>query len=254
MEYPDATLARSLQDKGEEVEFKRSLICFEAIRDFYVCGKLHMPSSVCPTAFKEELHFWNIPDTKIELCCALKYQTYLDEMRSVEKFRLREAQLIDSKNNLHGRKNEIWKVLDNQSKSILNTVYNIVSTALVLCSIVIMTVNMEHQMPGENESNTTQHQNVSMTPLQPESSDTQRDDTTIDILCVKDLSHEEEEQLFLMERICIKDCRRIEKPNFDTCSQQNKCSVDMWNSFKGHVFFNEICQECWPLFFPGSTC
>ncbi|KAK3103278.1 hypothetical protein FSP39_018111 [Pinctada imbricata] len=243
--YPDTTLAKSLREdvQKSELVFDRSPQSFDAIRNFYLFGKLHIPSSVCPGEFKEELDFWNIPDSKLELCCVVKYRTYLEDIKNIDRFRQRETRSTDTAKILKSRRRQIWNILDNQSKSTVNTAYNILSTTLVFCSIVIMTVNIEQRTSNENTPKIPIQPNSSSPVQRPEIMNKSEEQKPIDLNCKPDEgSPAELDQLAMMEKICKVHCPQVKRPDISFCGRN--CSTETWNLYVGHKTFHKICQKC----------
>ncbi|WAR15479.1 KCNB2-like protein [Mya arenaria] len=58
---------------SSEIYISRPAECFAAIFAFCQTEELHMPTHVCPLAFKRELEYWNIQPTELEKCC--QYRT-----------------------------------------------------------------------------------------------------------------------------------------------------------------------------------
>ena len=52
-----------------ELVVDRPSDCFAAILNYYQTNELHMPPSVCPSAFRTELKFWSVAPTDLEPCC-----------------------------------------------------------------------------------------------------------------------------------------------------------------------------------------
>ena len=53
--------------------FFRDPSLFPTIIGYYATGKIHIPTNICGRALKEELEFWQIPETVIQPCCYGKY-------------------------------------------------------------------------------------------------------------------------------------------------------------------------------------
>ncbi|KAH3817273.1 hypothetical protein DPMN_118806 [Dreissena polymorpha] len=56
----------------EEVFVGRSAETFAAILGYYQTGELHMPTTVCPHAFRRELEFWKVPAEDMQTCCSFR--------------------------------------------------------------------------------------------------------------------------------------------------------------------------------------
>ncbi|KAJ8303790.1 hypothetical protein KUTeg_018713 [Tegillarca granosa] len=72
-------------DLETEVTFDRPAIVFEAIHSYYQTGILHIPTNICPIAFKQELEFWEIEPCELTGCCLCKYISALDEFETTKK-------------------------------------------------------------------------------------------------------------------------------------------------------------------------
>lgn len=61
-----------LTDKPVELIVDRSPGCFDAILNYYQTGKLHIPMTMCPGSFQEELNFWRIDVDELTDCCMFR--------------------------------------------------------------------------------------------------------------------------------------------------------------------------------------
>ena len=59
--------------KRMSLTFKRPIQSFEAVLAYYQTGELHMPTSVCPGAFKTELTYWGLDPQILSKCCYYRY-------------------------------------------------------------------------------------------------------------------------------------------------------------------------------------
>ena len=90
--HPDSTLSKMVQSgstSDESLFFERPASIFEAILTFYQTDQLHMPCSVCPLTFKNELEFWGISPYRLETCCRrtfVKFSVEQEKMLKFEKF------------------------------------------------------------------------------------------------------------------------------------------------------------------------
>ena len=55
--------------KKLDLTFKRPIQSFEAVLAYYQTGELHMPTSVCPGAFRAELAYWGLDPQMMSKCC-----------------------------------------------------------------------------------------------------------------------------------------------------------------------------------------
>ena len=60
----------------EEVFVGRSAETFAAILGYYQTGELHMPTTVCPQAFRQELEFWKVPAEDMQTCCSYRFSSF----------------------------------------------------------------------------------------------------------------------------------------------------------------------------------
>ena len=67
---PESKLYRYVfAGKQTSMTFKRPKQSFEAVLAYYQTGELHMPTSVCPGAFKTELAYWGLDPQILSKCC-----------------------------------------------------------------------------------------------------------------------------------------------------------------------------------------
>lgn len=76
--FPEHTLHEMCADAGKsckqlELTVDRPSEYFAAILAYYQTGELHMPSNVCPNAFKLELQYWKIEDSELQNCCYYRF-------------------------------------------------------------------------------------------------------------------------------------------------------------------------------------
>ena len=62
--------------KKLDLTFKRPIQRFEAVLAYYQTGELHMPTSVCPGAFKTELAYWELDPQILSKCCYYRFVPY----------------------------------------------------------------------------------------------------------------------------------------------------------------------------------
>jgi hypothetical protein len=83
------TLCDEYQPEINEIYFNRSDKSFKVILDFYRTGKLHADSQVCIAAFYDELNFWGIDDSFVEVCCSFQYnvkkEQAFEEVRKINE-------------------------------------------------------------------------------------------------------------------------------------------------------------------------
>lgn len=108
---------------GSIVSYSRPLSMFEAVLAYYQTGQLHIPSHVCPKAFKLELDFWEIDSNELENCCLYKYLSAMTDFETMDQFResLLENQsstLLSGISTLQSVKQRLWSIIDNRETSI----------------------------------------------------------------------------------------------------------------------------------------
>jgi len=77
---------------ANEYFFERPAQLFDAIFKFYTTGQLHRPLHVCELEFRNELHYWQIPEKRLEPCCIppllhkpLAEEFSIDDLRRTKK-------------------------------------------------------------------------------------------------------------------------------------------------------------------------
>lgn len=91
-----------------------------------------MPTFICGPAIKTELEFWGIPDTDIERCCSVTYNSYnstLEALNQLERDRKGSFLLSDDKESGTTTKLERFRieasmVLNQPESSTFAKVYN----------------------------------------------------------------------------------------------------------------------------------
>jgi hypothetical protein len=102
---------------SQRVILNRPKIAFEAILDFHLTGCLHMPLSVCPEQFKEELDHWDVPHKKMERCCLTRLLTYFREKALLKDYKnsgkcLPDKYLSSPKSFLDKVFRKLWNILN----------------------------------------------------------------------------------------------------------------------------------------------
>ena len=57
----------------QELSIDRPSDSFAAILTYYQTGELHIPTGVCPGAFRKELEYWEIGADSLSECCIFRY-------------------------------------------------------------------------------------------------------------------------------------------------------------------------------------
>ena len=137
------SLVDDYNPEKHEVFFNRHAGCFTAILNFYRTGKLHMPSNICLSIFKEELTYWGIDSTLIEPCCYCRTQTkdekVLNNAKTME-IDEGEDQLEDQFSNacLGGLRRQIWDLFEVPESSGCARLVLFISVVFILLSTISM--------------------------------------------------------------------------------------------------------------------
>lgn len=123
---PDSKLKRLvLWDKDESMfSFNRPKSHFKSILAYYQTGHLHLPTNVCPFAFKEELEFWEISHTVLEKCCFIRFSNFLLDQKHFEgfsKFFISPEEKLDRLRRTSSRGkvlSKIWNIVENQDRNV----------------------------------------------------------------------------------------------------------------------------------------
>ncbi|KAL4231034.1 Potassium voltage-gated channel [Mactra antiquata] len=123
---------------------ERHATAFQCILYYQMCGELHLPSEVCPSAFKRELEFWGVSELALAKCCFAKYMGYFDDdeilkiLEADETARKMEARELMSMSRLNGWRSiqgHLWLVLNEPFYSISSKVYFFVSALVIILSL-----------------------------------------------------------------------------------------------------------------------
>ncbi|XP_045161886.2 potassium voltage-gated channel protein Shaw-like [Mercenaria mercenaria] len=142
---------------GKPLEFKinRPAGCFSAILSHYQTGELHMPTGVCPGAFRRELEYWEVDYGVMQECCLYKYQSFIDDEETRNSFldkavtSAADVSAADSSvviGKYQKFRKRLWKIVDNNETSVLAKVYFYLVFFMVLLSIVSMAYSTEPSM------------------------------------------------------------------------------------------------------------
>ena len=105
----------------EEFFFDRNPRSFTSVIEFYRTGKLHLIDDVCVISFHEDLAYWGIDESNLELCCQTKYyekkECVLEEMKKeVELFQVKTERVFGE----HGCSNtrqKLWNLFEHSHTS-----------------------------------------------------------------------------------------------------------------------------------------
>ena len=95
---------------------------FEKILMYHDGSALHMPLSVCPSEFMEDLKYWDIKPEELTPCCYARYKKCEDENKlmndiKADKKDLKQNHLQCSKSRLQRIRSFIWNTVQNNSNS-----------------------------------------------------------------------------------------------------------------------------------------
>ncbi|KAJ8312826.1 hypothetical protein KUTeg_010199 [Tegillarca granosa] len=128
----------------KEILLERQSIAFSAILPYFQGRKLHMPLSVCPLDFQEELEFWGIDPSVMSKCCFSRYCAFFDEQQVLaildndQLKRLREQKSLQDRTMGTGWRSvqaKVWMVLEEPSTSVLAKIFFVLSSIFVMVSI-----------------------------------------------------------------------------------------------------------------------
>ena len=91
---------RELTERHNDVFIQHSASAFQAILNYYLYGRLHMPGDTCPSSFKLELEFWGIEPEKMAKCCYQKYVTFFDDEQVLRILETDESNRLSEKSKL----------------------------------------------------------------------------------------------------------------------------------------------------------
>ncbi|XP_052820051.1 potassium voltage-gated channel subfamily B member 2-like [Mya arenaria] len=143
---PSSRLHRyAFSGKQAAMDFKRPISSFEAVLAYYQTGELHMPLSVCPSAFKSELDFWELDPQIMMKCCYYRYLSHEDDMETIDHFhrhlfpddvvRKRKRTLLPN------LRQKLWNIIDFNDKNIITTIYFWLCTLMVILSVMTLALS-----------------------------------------------------------------------------------------------------------------
>ncbi|XP_021350064.1 potassium voltage-gated channel protein egl-36-like [Mizuhopecten yessoensis] len=124
--------------------FERHPICFPAVLGYFQNRELHMPSSLCPSEFNDELEFWGINPEKMAKCCYSRYVGFFDDQNVLKILETDQAARTNEKLEIARRQHgtgwraleaKVWSVLEEPSSGTLAKIYFYVSAIFVIVSI-----------------------------------------------------------------------------------------------------------------------
>lgn len=69
---------------NDEIFVARDSRAFQAILYSMLGSELHIPNDMCPSVFRQELHFWGIDETNLAKCCFVKYMAYFEDQEALK--------------------------------------------------------------------------------------------------------------------------------------------------------------------------
>ncbi|XP_063438557.1 potassium voltage-gated channel subfamily C member 3-like [Mytilus trossulus] len=130
-----------------EFNFHRHQTCTSSILDFVRGDLLHIPADVCPKKFRQEMEFWGIPENEIATCCFTKYQSFLDDEKTLRVLQRDENTRHERKERVHvlskykgwkAIQAKMWQVMEYPSTSIMAKIFMVFSNLMVMLSLFIL--------------------------------------------------------------------------------------------------------------------
>ncbi|OWF52066.1 Potassium voltage-gated channel protein egl-36 [Mizuhopecten yessoensis] len=127
-----------------EYFFERHPICFSVVLGYFQDRELHMPGSICPMEFKEELFFWGIDAKKMSNCCYSKFVGFFDDQKMLtmldtdQSNRKNEKAFLERQRQGHdweAIQAGVWSILEEPSSRQIAKIYFYVSAIFVIVSI-----------------------------------------------------------------------------------------------------------------------
>lgn len=125
--------------------FDRDPETFKVVLNYLRTGELHLPSSICGPAVKNELEFWGISDDIIERCCYSHYNSYNETLEALNQLERdtkgslfltpEESQSRDS-SKLARFRTSMSIILNKPDSSLLAKIYGVISLLAVAVSIL----------------------------------------------------------------------------------------------------------------------
>ncbi|CAG2197227.1 KCNC1 [Mytilus edulis] len=130
-----------------DFHFQRHSTCTSNILDFIRGDLLHIPADVCPKKFRQEMEFWGIPENEIATCCLTKYQSFLDDEKTLRVLQRDENERHARKERVHvlskGKgwkaiQAKMWQVMEYPSTSVMAKIFMVFSNLMVMLSLFIL--------------------------------------------------------------------------------------------------------------------
>lgn len=140
----------------QELSIDRPSDSFAAILTYYQTGELHIPTGVCPGAFRKELEYWEIGADNLSECCIFRYFAFFAEQDTLKQFcqtvlRDRNNVMFETSphvpvrscNSFRNFRRRMWNIVDNNESSVWAKLYFCGIFLLVLLSIFILAYGTE---------------------------------------------------------------------------------------------------------------
>lgn len=106
-----------------EYYFNRDAFMFNKILNYYTTNKLHINQNDCALLVREELAYWKIDESLIELCCRRLFD---DQIKSINWFHMhineliRESSVVSNGSTkcMHNLKEKCWNLFEYPDSSI----------------------------------------------------------------------------------------------------------------------------------------
>ncbi|CAC5387422.1 KCNC1 [Mytilus coruscus] len=129
-------------DQVEYVYYKNREL-FERVINFFGGSSLHIPNTMCPVEFEEELEFWKIKPKELSPCCYIKYKQRENARGMINKFLTHRRKKFDkdqiriqlNKPYVHQLRIAVWNIIEFNTKCTLSKVYLIVSAFFILSAV-----------------------------------------------------------------------------------------------------------------------
>lgn len=128
-EHPNTKLGKAVLYgdgvESQDIFFDRPASAFEAILTFYQTNKLHIPTSMCPNAFKDELEFWEISYEALDKCCMYTFIQFMEKHTTRLEFQTMKNTTEPVKSigsDYLAVKNRIWNILDHRETTWISKV------------------------------------------------------------------------------------------------------------------------------------
>ena len=129
---------------AKEYFFDRHPQVFSAILNYYRTGELHLPSDVCNVLIKNELEYWEIPETSIEDCCWMRYNAHWDQMNTLAQFETKHNAKRKNKSS-HRTMSACWNSTQPRLWAFLDDPYSSIPAKVRQAFLFCMLLTMQPQ-------------------------------------------------------------------------------------------------------------